>query len=293
MTRALLAGAATAGLASLVLLWHLRRRRSRLLFEAPEERVVKRILFCRHGQGRHNLKDEHGSTTAANLQILDPELTDQGVSEARAIFAHAPPGRSDFRPECVLVSPLWRTLQTATEAVAARSDGHTCPMVAWEVAREHNNLNACNHRRPIQPEHHVAFPTVDFSHVHTTGPPPGCEWTPPYKLSFGVLRRRAARALALLDARPEQRIAVVCHATFMRALLSEVMGLDAHHSAKAPHTGQAIEVLRIETPSGGRYWELVSSLKHGGHEVLRLALRDDDDGPQPQQRDDGAASLNA
>lgn len=279
MTRALLVGAATVGLASLVLLWHLRRRRSRLLFEAPEERVVKRVLFCRHGQGHHNLRDEHGGTP--NLQMLDPELTDQGVQEARGIFADAPPGRADFRPECILVSPLWRTLQTATEAVAARSDGHTCPMVAWEVAREHNNMNACNHRRPIQPEHHVAFPTVDFSQVHTIGPPSGCEWTPPYKRSFGILRGRAARALALLDARPEQRIAVVCHATFMRALLSEVMGLDAHHSAKAPRTGQAIEVLRVETPSGGRYWELVSS----GHEVQRLALRDD---PQ-QERDDGAA----
>ena len=55
-------------------------------------------------------------------------------------------------------------------------------------------------------------------------------------------------------------------------------------AAKAPKTGQAIELWRIETPSGDRYWELVDDKTHG-HEVLRIAFRDDADG---SERDDGA-----
>jgi hypothetical protein len=147
-------------------------------------------------------------------------------------------------------------------------------------------VNACNHRRPISAEHRSSFPGVDFSSVDTVGPPAGCEWTPPYKRSFGLLRRRAARVLAVLDARAEERIAVVSSAGLVRAVLSEVMGLGEHCSAKAPRTGQVIEVLRVETPGGGRYWEIAAtSSEGGGHEVQRLALRDE---AASQQRDDGA-----
>ena len=93
-----------------------------------------------------------------------------------AIFADALPGRLDFKPEVALISPLWRTLQTATEAMAARSDGHTCPMVAFEEVREHNNFNACNHRRPIQRAHRTTFASVDFSGISVDGPTSGAEW---------------------------------------------------------------------------------------------------------------------
>ena len=91
------------------------------MFDPHEERVVKRVLLCRHGEGYHNTLDEYGKT---QLHLPDPELTAQGITEARAIFAPGPPGRSDFKPQVLFVSPLWRTLQTATEAMAARLDGH-------------------------------------------------------------------------------------------------------------------------------------------------------------------------
>ena len=258
------------------------------LCDVRDERVVKQVLVCRHGQGQHNTRDARGQP---RLDLFDPALTEQGVAEARAIFADAAPGRADFRPDVALVSPLWRTLETATHAMAARTDGHTCPILAMEDVREHNNLNACNQRRPIQAAHHAAFPAVDFSRIDVAGPPPRAEWADTYKESFRVLRARAERALAVIDARPEERVVVFCHATFARALLSAVLQLGPHHAAKAPATGQAFEVWRIETPSGDRYWELVSDRTHG-YEVLRLAWRDDGAGGEPQvmERDDGAVA---
>ena len=77
---------------------------------------------------------------------------------------------------------------------------------------------------------------------------------------------------------------MVCHATFARAVLSNVLQLGPHHAAKAPHTGQVIEVLRIETPKGDRYWELKDN--QGCQEVLRLAWRTE--GRSRTERDDGA-----
>lgn len=237
----------------------------------PEEReiVVKRVLFCRHGQGHHNTI-VRGKT---QLHLHDPELTEVGLVEAAAIFAEDV--RADFKPDVVLVSPLWRTLQTATAAMAARSDGHECPMIAMEDVREHNNPNACNHRRPISAMHSAAFPHVDFSELDVVGPTPGSEWLDgqPYRASFGVLRERAERVLTAIGARPEERVAVFCHATFLRAVLSAVMQLGPYHAAKPPKTGAAVEVWQIQTPSGERYWELATD-RMRGHEVLRLAWRD-------------------
>lgn len=225
---------------------------------------MQRVLLCRHGQGFHNAS----ASQPPKLMLKDPELTAQGIGEARAIFTD-----TDFKPEVAFVSPLWRTLQTATEAMAARSDGHTCPIIAMEDVREHNNKNSCNHRRRISEAHHTAFPAVDFSGVDADGPPSGVEWTKPYKATFGVLRARAARALETVGRRPEARVAVFCHGSFLRALLSNVLGLGPHHAVKAPQTGQAVELWLVETSSGERYWELQTDPTHPTV-VTCLALRD-------------------
>lgn len=145
---------------------------SPFVFTPPDgESIEKRILFCRHGQGYHNTLDEQGRSQG---HLKDPTLTTQGEAEARAVFSRAPraEGGSLFEPEVVLVSPLWRTLQTATLAMEARSDGYTCPMIAMEEVREHNNQNGCNHRKPIGEEHRAAFPKVDFDEIDVVGPSP-------------------------------------------------------------------------------------------------------------------------
>lgn len=278
--------AVSGAAAGAIIWWHLRRRRSPSrvqFFEPSEEHVVKRVLFCRHGEGYHNLKDADGGLSA--LQIPDAELTERGKVEARGIFAALPSGRLDFKPDIVLVSPLWRTLQTCTLAMAARHDRHTCPVVAMEEVREHNNLNKCNHRRPIQSAHLTTFPEVDFSGIDAHGPPPESEWAEPYKVAFGLIRLRAERALQAIDARPEERIAVFCHATFMRALLSQVLGIAPHHAVQPPRTGQAIEVWRIETPAGERYWEMKTETPA----VVGLALRTADGKAAGGEQDGGAS----
>lgn len=279
---------ASVATVSAVFLYWLRKRRTlhEQLFDVREERVIKRVLFCRHGQGVHNLRDEQGKL---RHHLLDPELTLQGITEARAIFCRELPGRADFKPQIVFVSPLQRTLQTATEAMAARPDGHTCPMMASEVFREHNNRNACNHRRPIQEAHFTAFPAVDFSEVTVDGPPSASEWAEPYKAAFGILRDRTRRALNVLTARSEERIAVFCHGTFLRAVISELLQLGPHHAAKTPKTGEALEVLLIQTPTGGTYWELDGN-KTDGHEVLRLAFRDES-GAERSERDPALSAV--
>ena len=219
-------------------------------FEPGDERVLKRVVFVRHGQGDHNVTQDY-----ANL--FDPSLTPQGVGEARAVFTGA---LADFRPTVAFVSPLWRTLQTCTQAFRAREERGgppPCPIRAMEEVREHNNLNKCNHRRKIGAEHAAAFPEVSFSTVDATGPAPAADWSDDglYKVSLLNLRARARRTLEAIGALPDAHVVVFTHGSFIRCLRAEVLGLNAHHFGACPPTGTPVEMRLVETKGGWRYWE--------------------------------------
>ena len=127
------------------------------------DRLLKRVLFVRHGQGHHNLTDANGKQ---NLHLFNLTLTAQGEAEARAVFtANADVLAPAFHPDAAFVSPMHRTLQTCTIAMAALGParGGSAPVFAIEEAREGNNHSACNHRDPIDAGVRAAFPTVDFS----------------------------------------------------------------------------------------------------------------------------------
>ena len=219
-------------------------------FEPGDERVLKRVVFVRHGQGDHN-----GTQDYANL--FDPSLTAQGVGEARAVFTGA---LADFRPTVAFVSPLWRTLQTCTQAFRAREERGgppPCPIRAMEEVREHNNLNKCNHRRKIGAEHAEAFPEVSFSTIDATGPEPAADWSDDglYKVSLLNLRARARRTLEAIGAQAANERAVREDDDVRVGQRAEVLGLNAHHFGACPPTGTPVEIRLVETKGGWRYWE--------------------------------------
>jgi len=224
------------------------------LYDVSEEKIVKRVIFVRHGEGFHNVAYETGGD---GHLIFDAELTPRGIAEAQAIFTGT---LASFKPEAAFVSPLWRTLQTCTHAFRARDDGHRCPIHAMEDVREHNHVSQCNYRRPISEAHTLAFPEVCFAALDADGPPPAAEWAVQmsYKSSMAMLRARAARVLCTLAARPEQSIVVFTHATFVRCVVAEVLGLGPHYYGTAPTTGTPTEVLLVENVVGDRYWRLSS-----------------------------------
>ncbi|CAM3984219.1 histidine phosphatase family protein [Mesobacillus zeae] len=61
------------------------------------------LIFIRHGQGEHTLD------LPASLQLMDPGLTKDGVSQAKSLQTQFTLAESDI----VIVSPIRRTLQTA------------------------------------------------------------------------------------------------------------------------------------------------------------------------------------
>jgi len=195
--------------------------------ERPPGSAAKRLTLIRHAEALHNrdarqmpnyFTDGLGHTAA----YWDSPLTPEGEQQARLLA-----GKLQFRqevgsPQLVAVSPMTRTLQTASlafpdipEPAAGRAPLVRPPFVATSLARERVGNHSCDGRRErvaLEGE----FPHVDFSEVadgademweHKEVEPDGMNST--------ACGARAGRLLAWLWRRPEPEIAVVSHWVFL------------------------------------------------------------------------------
>src|SRR5271170_4322195 len=82
----------------------------------------KRIWIIRHGQAVHNIQ--------RGYPFPDPPLTKRGYQEASSITI-------DFTPDLIVVSPMRRTIETATAAFGTTVDANEAlPIEVWPDLRE-------------------------------------------------------------------------------------------------------------------------------------------------------------
>jgi len=191
-------------------------------FDSSQHGTLKRVHFVRHGQGQHNVAFLNSATRCdcydGNIPfeerncpyvqpaVLDARLTELGEQQAVSLQAKAAATKSTL----VLVSPLQRTLQTATLAFASISPPPL--LLAYEELREQIGTHICDKRR----NRSVAaaqFPHVDFSLIEETD----TRWTIERESKAGIADR-AELFLAFLFARPEENLTVVGHSAFLLTL---------------------------------------------------------------------------
>ncbi|KAL3952420.1 hypothetical protein ACCO45_012363 [Purpureocillium lilacinum] len=193
------------------------------------------IVLIRHAQALHNVDNTTGP--------LDPRppLTDLGLEQCAALRASLlerygadgslPPRAEDI---AVIVSPMRRTLQTATLALDWLLDRG----VRFEASADwqENSDQPCDTGSALDAIA-PSFPHVSFSNVSPLWPDKTTSSTPspssaataqtkeptPAQL-FGYSRvsilARGRRALEALHARPERLVFVVSHSGFLRAGVS-------------------------------------------------------------------------
>jgi|TARA_B110000091_G_C13588842_1_gene379745 hypothetical protein len=112
----------------------------------------KNIIGIRHGEALHNIVG-HKYGPIVYSQFEDTTLTANGMRQA--VEADV------LQPELVLVSPLTRTLQTATLMFPG------VPMVALECLKEYpQHTEICNRRSSVRILS-LLFPRVDFTDCAT------------------------------------------------------------------------------------------------------------------------------
>ena len=202
------------------------------------------VYLVRHAEARHNVEEKRvvkqaslsGATKEqadearkaalwADESLRDARLSQEGAEQVGASALGIKKMLSDTHygpPELVLVSPLRRTLQTATGLF-----GGEVPVSAIEALREKRTGMACDERHSVL-ELQAEFPHIDFSEVanHIAEFP-----TIEHGEDNAAVRRRA---LAFLDGLPAlaagcSTIAIVSHKGWLRELRAGLQAAATAH----------------------------------------------------------------
>jgi broad specificity phosphatase PhoE len=170
--------------------------------------MPRSVDLIRHGQSTFNA---HYEATGEDPLHFDSRLSDLGESQVAA-------ARDRYRDrdyDVVLASPLTRAIQTAHGIFGDRG----IPIEICAVHREWQ-ISSCDIGRGVT-ELRNDFPHLDFSRLcdpwwrHDA---PACPLGFPQETE-AHLQERVAAFIALIAARPEERIAVVGHGDFFRRLI--------------------------------------------------------------------------
>ena len=128
----------------------------------------KEIWFVRHAEGWHNKHSrELPNWKAEGLSLTDAywdaRLTPLGEEQCATLAERIAERDAADMPVLIAVSPLTRTLQTATLVFGNGS----APFVATELARERIAAHTCDGRRD-KSALAAEFPAVDLREVHVT-----------------------------------------------------------------------------------------------------------------------------
>ena len=196
---------------------------------------VKIVYLVRHAQAEHNVQEKAAEEAAkarggdkvaqekARKQVLndtnflDAALSTKGQAQASSSQRELESllERTHYpKPECVLVSPLQRTLHTASLLFPKHAK-----MEAHERLREKRTGLPCDERRPAT-EAAAQFPHISFATIaaHDATSDDGYVFRPELGEGNAEVDKRAATLLELLRHREERGVAVVTHKGFLREL---------------------------------------------------------------------------
>ena len=173
---------------------------------------MSKILYCiRHGLAEHNINyQKYGVSTFYDSKYVDTSLIPEGFRQVRGL-------RREWNQlhtiELVIVSPLKRTLQTATELFKE----HSVPMIALECCREYPmGLQTCNKRSPRE-SLKIKYPQVNFDDLQTNYDE---LWFPHREETLEELNSRIEKLKEFIVSRPETHIALVNHSSFIGQMIN-------------------------------------------------------------------------
>ena len=173
-----------------------------------------KTLFCiRHGTALHNVEaEEIGELAYMKPENTDAPLVEKGHHEAREL------GRTWSQKnsiKLILVSPLTRTLQTASNIFSENTD---IPMIALDLLKEFpQGLHICN-KRKNKSELAAQYQQVDFSMLTTEQDE---IWRPNRLETLEEISERADALKEFISSRSEEKIALVSHSAFLNQFIFE------------------------------------------------------------------------
>ncbi|KAI5861856.1 phosphoglycerate mutase-like protein [Durotheca rogersii] len=163
------------------------------------------VILIRHGEALHNILHD--------WELPDPDLTEKGVEQCKALMAELEPNLPFAQEECrIVVSPLRRTLQTVHHGLQwLRDRGVPVEVRAeWQETTD----NPCDIGR--EPSSIMSeWPDFDFSGLDPIYP----QKIDLYENSEEAFQKRASLVKRWLFRRPEKCVVVVTHSGFLKRVV--------------------------------------------------------------------------
>ena len=177
---------------------------------------MKKILYCiRHGYALHN-KLFNYIGTKAYTEFQDTPLLHEGISQAKNLGNN---WKDIDDIELVIVSPCLRTLETAKHIFRSKNKN----MIAKDFLIEYPlGIDICNKRKNVDNLKYL-YPYVDFNEINDNELP----W-PDKKETIDGLKNRINEMFAWISKRPEKKIAIVSHSSFIGQFKDNIIGDEDH-----------------------------------------------------------------
>tara|TARA_B100001093_G_scaffold399188_1_gene386619 strand:- start:1538 stop:2110 length:573 start_codon:yes stop_codon:yes gene_type:complete len=174
---------------------------------------MNKTLYCiRHGTALHNvLFWDYGSEVYQKYR--DTPLVAKGVEEAKNL---GKTWKEIDNIELILVSPLLRTLQTASHIF----ENKNIPILALDCIMEYPQgySDICNHRKTII-ELKPCYPNIDFSYINKKD-----IWRSDRDETISELNNRINELKKFIKSRKEKHIAIVSHSSYLGHFLFNKIG---------------------------------------------------------------------
>ena len=176
----------------------------------PGEKLVH---FVRHAQGHHNVAGEEDKVRYQSEEFADAAITELGMTQCHELRdRNVNEGNEKFKSDLIVVSPLKRTLETATNCFPNLSG--KIPWLAHESIREQTGLHPCD-RRSKTSEYKTEFSHINFDLITDEEDPLYSRYSTVREPDEDV----AVRSRVFFDwlsARDDKEVTVVTHSAFLR-----------------------------------------------------------------------------
>ena len=187
--------------------------------------MSKLLYLIRHGLAKHNENFlKYGEETFFDPKYVDTHLIEEGIQQSLQL-GETWQNIDDI--ELVLVSPLYRTLETATNIFKNKD----VPIISLEELREYPiGEHTCNKRTSKD------ILKNDFSHINFDNiKGKDYLWTPDKGEEISSLEKRIDNIKKYIKSRKEKTICIVSHTKFLEKMKYNKISLMEKEESKIDH----------------------------------------------------------
>ena len=184
------------------------------------------IYFIRHGLAKHNENfKKYGEKTFYDPNFTDTKLIREGINQSKKLSST---WEEINNIELVLVSPLYRTLETANIIF----NGISVPIISLENLREYPMGEQTCNKRSDKKILLKDFPNINFDNIKSNN---DILWDPNNTETIESLDNRINEIKKYIKTRNEKKICIISHTIFIEKMKNNTISLIEKGESEIDH----------------------------------------------------------